>query len=199
MSPDSLFLTLSSFGAVGLSAAVGLIMPRRSKWHRGLAIVVAVAVFVVCTRAAAIAYPVIYYRRLDDTSIVYLLELATVVGLLWGWGWLRFLVAAALVWRAFIVIPSAIADAIDGGWSNLRLGECADAVSCAYAVGLSALLLLPPGIRVFLNDPGDPPASPGFCAACGYNLTGNVSGRCPECGRSVPARTGVNDSRGCCV
>jgi len=30
---------------------------------------------------------------------------------------------------------------------------------------------------------------PGHCAGCGYNLTGNVSGRCPECGRpaSPPA------------
>ncbi len=23
---------------------------------------------------------------------------------------------------------------------------------------------------------------PGHCRNCGYNLTGNVSGRCPECG-----------------
>ncbi len=27
-------------------------------------------------------------------------------------------------------------------------------------------------------------SSPGFCS-CGYDLTGNVSGRCPECGRGV--------------
>lgn len=26
------------------------------------------------------------------------------------------------------------------------------------------------------------PKTPGFCARCGYNLTGNVSGVCPECG-----------------
>jgi hypothetical protein len=25
----------------------------------------------------------------------------------------------------------------------------------------------------------------GFCQACGYDLTGNVSGRCPECGEPV--------------
>ena len=28
---------------------------------------------------------------------------------------------------------------------------------------------------------------PAGCCPCGYNLTGNVSGRCPECGRLVPA------------
>jgi len=27
---------------------------------------------------------------------------------------------------------------------------------------------------------------PGHCEKCGYNLTGNISGRCPECGRHVP-------------
>ncbi len=28
---------------------------------------------------------------------------------------------------------------------------------------------------------------PGSCPACGYYLTGNVSGTCPECGRAVAA------------
>ncbi|MCH8805988.1 MAG: hypothetical protein IH986_07860 [Planctomycetes bacterium] len=27
--------------------------------------------------------------------------------------------------------------------------------------------------------------SKGCCRQCGYNLTGNVSGRCPECGSDV--------------
>ena len=26
------------------------------------------------------------------------------------------------------------------------------------------------------------PKPPGHCSTCGYNLTGNTSGRCPECG-----------------
>ena len=28
----------------------------------------------------------------------------------------------------------------------------------------------------------DPRTLPGHCKKCGYNLTGNESGRCPECG-----------------
>ena len=31
------------------------------------------------------------------------------------------------------------------------------------------------------------PPPNGLCQCCGYNLTGNTSGRCPECGVSVPA------------
>jgi hypothetical protein len=35
---------------------------------------------------------------------------------------------------------------------------------------------------------------PGHCQNCGYNLTGNVSGRCPECG--TPIEAGHTGSRG---
>jgi len=28
----------------------------------------------------------------------------------------------------------------------------------------------------------------GVCLACGYNLTGNISGVCPECGTAIPGR-----------
>jgi len=28
-------------------------------------------------------------------------------------------------------------------------------------------------------------ARPGDCRACGYNLTGNTSGKCPECGMAL--------------
>ena len=31
------------------------------------------------------------------------------------------------------------------------------------------------------------------CQRCGYNLTGNVSGRCPECGAATGHRTGAGD------
>jgi hypothetical protein len=29
---------------------------------------------------------------------------------------------------------------------------------------------------------------PGHCQACGYDLTGNMSGTCPECGKAVPGQ-----------
>jgi hypothetical protein len=32
----------------------------------------------------------------------------------------------------------------------------------------------------------DPPIPRGHCQSCGYNLTGNTSGRCPECNLIVP-------------
>jgi len=34
---------------------------------------------------------------------------------------------------------------------------------------------------------------PGHCDRCGYNLTGNVSGVCPECGTPVPKNSGNSD------
>ena len=34
-----------------------------------------------------------------------------------------------------------------------------------------------------------------LCMECGYNLTGNVSGRCPECGTMIPADFGPPTSQ----
>ncbi len=31
---------------------------------------------------------------------------------------------------------------------------------------------------------------PGHCLRCGYDLTGNVSGRCPECGHRISTAQG---------
>jgi len=33
------------------------------------------------------------------------------------------------------------------------------------------------------------PLAAGHCQTCGYNLTGNVSGVCPECGETMAERS----------
>ncbi len=51
------------------------------------------------------------------------------------------------------------------------------------------------GIRVGFMGARDEDAEramdPMLCRVCGYNLTGNVSGRCPECGTLLPRATPV--------
>lgn len=37
--------------------------------------------------------------------------------------------------------------------------------------------------------------APEQCPACGYDLTGNVSGVCPECGTVTPPSRGARDSK----
>ena len=38
---------------------------------------------------------------------------------------------------------------------------------------------------------------PGHCRTCGYNLTGNLSGRCPECGSAASAADEGERSKTC--
>jgi len=56
--------------------------------------------------------------------------------------------------------------------------------SSFYLIPLWMLFVpcLVPTCYLFWRDRRPPP---GHCRQCGYNLTGNVSGRCPECGREI--------------
>jgi hypothetical protein len=51
------------------------------------------------------------------------------------------------------------------------------------------------------REPGSAEGSPRNCSGCGYDLTGNVSGRCPECGAAIlatearPAPVGVKRAK----
>jgi len=47
---------------------------------------------------------------------------------------------------------------------------------------MALILVTAVTILVWRYDPRPPP---GHCQYCGYNLTGNVSGRCPECGKAT--------------
>jgi hypothetical protein len=56
---------------------------------------------------------------------------------------------------------------------------------------LAVLLAIPVAILWRLDRPR---ILPGHCTTCGYDLTGNESGRCPECGKSVS--TSIDASSG---
>jgi hypothetical protein len=52
-------------------------------------------------------------------------------------------------------------------------------------VSSALMLVVAPIARIWKR-----PYPPGHCRRCGYDLTGNVSGRCPECGTPTPLRSG---------
>gem|GEM_PF-2193706 len=64
----------------------------------------------------------------------------------------------------------------DVNWSK----ETFSAVHVVYSIFLSVVVM--GGYRYFRPLP---PANPNACLACHYDLTGNESGTCPECGTAI--------------
>jgi len=62
-----------------------------------------------------------------------------------------------------------------------------------YAVGFLRIPLAPPVIALAALTAflwyRDRQVPPGYCRKCGYDLTGNISGICPECGTPIPQAT----------
>jgi predicted RNA-binding Zn-ribbon protein involved in translation (DUF1610 family) len=54
----------------------------------------------------------------------------------------------------------------------------------ALPLWIPLAILIPLAVWLFRRAYHTPPA---VCRSCGYDLTGNVSGECPECGTAVPA------------
>ena len=85
-----------------------------------------------------------------------------------------------LVFPLMAAVQEVIARLLPAAVSDAAYGLTVDVVTAAP--------LVTPGIvlAVLLARRRDHP--PGHCRQCGYNLRGNTSGRCPECGASSPRR-----------
>jgi hypothetical protein len=60
------------------------------------------------------------------------------------------------------------------------------ALEAAFYSALLWLVLCGPGVLRWWRR-----RRRGRCVQCGYNLTGNISGRCPECGTPAAGRMGA--------
>lgn len=72
------------------------------------------------------------------------------------------------------------------GWMFTYPLPVALGLGALIGFGMSAMMgrALRAELRDLLNDRGVR-----VCRVCGYSLTGNTSGRCPECGRTRPGGT----------
>jgi len=58
---------------------------------------------------------------------------------------------------------------------------------CVLIFVVQATILWYVAVRPFMRSLRDQQRRESECPKCGYNLTGNVSGRCPECGAEAEA------------
>ncbi len=83
----------------------------------------------------------------------------------------------------------------------LMLAPCANMLILVIVNMSATRALRRAGVRVALMGVKDEDVeriiNPDLCTGCGYNLTGNVSGYCPECGRALEpeAHPGHNVSK----
>ncbi len=82
---------------------------------------------------------------------------------------------------------SAVFRSRDHWWPAVRIGpNQLNGGEADFALWVPLLIFLIPSVTLWWLDRRRTP--PGQCPRCGYDLTGNVSGVCPECG-TTPAAT----------
>ncbi len=117
------------------------------------------------------------------------------VSLRWGFGrlsrtWLVGIEAGVLAvrtddllddplgWKAWLVSPGCGLE-----WPSVNRYPEVTGLLVRVPLWMPLVLTAIPTAWLWHRD--RPPPPPGHCQSCGYNLTGNVSGVCPECGERV--------------
>jgi hypothetical protein len=90
--------------------------------------------------------------------------------------WIAVVAIAALV-VALAVLPSIVYVLQRFLFPGTPLILLMLAVLPGYALVVAGVVI---AVRRYTRKP-----PPGFCQNCGYNLKGNVSGACPECGTDI--------------
>jgi hypothetical protein len=94
------------------------------------------------------------------------------------------------LWKAEKIGPTG-ARTLDGwGWRWARLWNGRVIAFRVEAIAGNVLLMMAAGVLLRRTVEAwahrrDPRYRPGHCCGCGYDLTGNETGVCPECGRDV--------------
>ncbi len=101
-----------------------------------------------------------------------------------GWGLFIANRSAASEWNATSWCLASV-NRIDYGWRGLAYGE-ALVLNC-FSFPLLPILIATWVPTAWLWWFGRRKHPPGHCPHCGYDLTGNESGVCPECGRAIAA------------
>lgn len=102
--------------------------------------------------------------------------------LFWSVGYLFFFNSSPFLGGYLIVLPASRWQESDF-WRRVRLDP-------TYSLGnlLGAWQVV---LAIYLICRSYPWPRPGFCRKCDYDLTGNVSGVCPECGSPIRRRIWV--------
>ena len=81
------------------------------------------------------------------------------------------------------VVPLAVEDWIQVAVAVVLPDAVPDRAFWMITSALTIVLIATPGliVAVLIAATGREP-QPNRCRVCGYDLTGNVSGKCPECG-----------------
>lgn len=136
------------------------------------------------------AYPCSFVMQLmtmrSGGSLASAIALAILLVLLGSWAvttLIGILLMLADNWHPLVIVPVAV----------LLLAPCLNSMSLYLIDAVVVRSLRRAGVRVGFFGPSAAACrwlrDPDLCTGCGYDLSGNTSGRCPECGRSIaPAR-----------